>query len=60
MPIYEYRCKSCKKVFDELVRNSTQQISCPDCNSKDVEKLISAVLQIGGASKDVGSSSCSG
>ncbi len=42
MPIYEYHCMNCSKVFEKintvLSRNSE---SCPDCNSS-VEIQISA------------------
>ncbi len=58
MPIFEYRCKNCKKIFEELVRNKEQVITCPECNKSDVEKLMSASVQIGGESKG-GGSSCS-
>lgn len=58
MPIYEYRCKSCKKIFEELVRGKEQVVICPDCKSIEVEKLMSVSVQIGGESKG-GGSSCS-
>ncbi len=40
MPIFEYRCKKCKTVFEVLVRASTKP-ECPNCKSKRLEKLIS-------------------
>jgi len=58
MPIYEFRCKSCKRIFEELVRSKGQKIVCPDCESQDVEKLISTFSQIGGETGG-SSSSCS-
>ncbi len=41
MPIYDFRCKSCGKIFDSLVRDATKAVCCPDCTSLEVEKLIS-------------------
>lgn len=58
MPIYEFRCKKCKLIFEELVLYKKQEIVCPGCKSKDVEKLMSAAVQLGGESKG-GGSSCS-
>ena len=41
MPLYEYRCDACGKRFEELVKNASQKIACPDCDSDDVEKELS-------------------
>lgn len=38
MPIFEYQCKTCKHVFDELARFE-DKIKCPVCK-KATEKLI--------------------
>ena len=40
MPIYEYSCKGCGKQFEALVRSDTQP-QCPQCQSPDLEKLLS-------------------
>ncbi|MEA3247281.1 MAG: zinc ribbon domain-containing protein [Gemmatimonadota bacterium] len=40
MPIYEYRCRSCERAFDLLVRSSTVP-RCAGCGSTDLEKLVS-------------------
>lgn len=44
MPIYEFRCQSCDKVFDSLVMPSEKdfEMRCPECNSPEVTKLMSA------------------
>jgi putative FmdB family regulatory protein len=45
MPIYEYRCQTCGQQFDKLVRSlsqSAQEMTCPKCQSTDVQRLISA------------------
>ncbi len=42
MPIYEYECKECGKVFDILQKLNSEPVqTCIDCGGK-VEKLISA------------------
>lgn len=42
MPIYEYRCNSCRKVYDELVlAGREKEIRCPECRSADKSKLVS-------------------
>ncbi len=41
MPIYEYECKKCEKIFEVQQKISDDPLSqCPDCGS-GVEKLIS-------------------
>jgi putative FmdB family regulatory protein len=44
MPMYEYRCNSCGTVYEKLRRASDadRELECPDCESKDVRRLISA------------------
>lgn len=42
MPIYEYRCKKCKKEFEVMQKISDEPLSnCLDCGS-EVEKLVSS------------------
>jgi putative FmdB family regulatory protein len=31
MPIYEFACAACSKVFDELVPMGTTEFTCPEC-----------------------------
>ncbi len=33
MPIYEYRCKACKKVFEVIQKagEGSDDVSCPSC-----------------------------
>ncbi|SEM32088.1 putative regulatory protein, FmdB family [Syntrophus gentianae] len=58
MPIYEFRCKSCEKVFEVLFFSISEkrEVLCPDCNSDQVEKLMSV---FGGTFGGTSSSSCS-
>ena len=44
MPIYEYRCNRCKKVFSLLFLNAreVQQAKCTFCSGKDLSRLLSS------------------
>ena len=42
MPLYEYACKQCSQVFEQLVLGSAAPSPCPKCGSKALERLISA------------------
>ncbi len=45
MPIYEYRCRSCRKPFSVLHRSYvlTTPVACRHCGGADVQRLISQV-----------------
>ena len=34
MPIFEYKCKNCGRVFDELVKSCEQKVTCPACGGE--------------------------
>jgi putative FmdB family regulatory protein len=61
MPIYEYKCQSCKKEF-EIIRpmsDKDKKIECEKCGSKKVKrKLTVANAQSGGKALAGSSSSC--
>ncbi len=44
MPLYEFRCKSCAKTFDEketfAEHDRHPQVKCPHCGSTDVEPVM--------------------
>ena len=43
MPIYEYKCQECGKVFEELVSvGSERGFACPSCSSAKTTKIMSA------------------
>ncbi len=42
MPIYEFFCRQCGKVFEKLVFGVDAPVACPECGSLQVEKLLSA------------------
>ena len=45
MPIYEYRCHSCRKRVSVFFRSfsAVAEPVCPECGSKDLSKLVSRV-----------------
>jgi len=45
LPIYEYGCQSCGKEFQYLVlkKEDKEDLSCPQCNGRDLRKLVSRV-----------------
>jgi putative FmdB family regulatory protein len=64
MPIYEFKCYDCGRVFEKLcfTKEDEKDVKCPYCGSKDVEKIISAFSGIFGTSGFGfgGGSSCGG
>jgi len=42
MPIYEFCCRDCGKVFEQLLLGNKVQIQCPDCHKTSVVKVMSA------------------
>ena len=41
MPIYDYECGECRHIFDKLVMSSSTVVTCPECGSANLEKLVS-------------------
>jgi putative FmdB family regulatory protein len=62
MPIYEFECEECGKVFEELVLGSNaSNVKCKHCGSQKVRKLISQVaFKSSGKFVSATSSGCSG
>lgn len=61
MPIYEFYCENCQKKLEVLVRlGSQEKITCPNCSSDRVKRLVSS-FGIGGGGSRVknNSSGCS-
>jgi putative FmdB family regulatory protein len=48
MPIYEYRCKACERIFAFLygVSRDSRDPACPACQGKDLARLISRVARV--------------
>ena len=49
MPIYEYKCRKCGHVFEELQRMSegNENIVCPECSEPQPERLMSCCNSMG-------------
>ncbi|MDD2218935.1 MAG: zinc ribbon domain-containing protein [Desulfoplanes sp.] len=58
MPIFEFTCKDCGEIFEEIVSRSSQQaIRCPKCGSRKVQKLLSRTV-VSSPGTSPGTSSC--
>lgn len=51
MPIYEYSCKSCGNQFEALILGK-EEAACPSCESRELERLLSAPYAKAGAVSD--------
>lgn len=62
MPLYEYRCESCQKVFEAYKRLSdNEEEACPGCGARSKRVGISLFRARGtGAGSSFGGSSCGG
>ncbi len=60
MPIYEYRCIDCDKVFEKLIFRKDQAISCPICGNDNVKRVMSVCGFKTGGDKGAASSRTSG
>jgi putative FmdB family regulatory protein len=43
MPIYEYACTPCGKVFEELIirKADEAEVACPACKSRKIARVMS-------------------
>jgi putative FmdB family regulatory protein len=48
MPLYEYHCNDCEKVFEKIVSFSEANRNpvCPNCQSQHTHKKISKIASI--------------
>ena len=42
MPLYEYRCRDCKAVVEKLVIGEREEVDCPECGGKNLDRILSA------------------
>lgn len=61
MPIDEYRCNDCGRVFEKMVRwsETDHNPACPNCASQDTKKKISTIFTPGSENGQAGTSSSS-
>jgi putative FmdB family regulatory protein len=55
MPLYEYRCGACRRIFEAYIRLSDEgkSIACPVCGGLS-EKVGISLFSTAGAGKDAG------
>jgi putative FmdB family regulatory protein len=41
VPLFEYRCLECEELFETLVLNNEEVVSCSACQSANIEKQFS-------------------
>ncbi len=60
MPIYEYRCQSCKQKVSIFFRSFSavdkEEARCPNCGSIDLKKLMPRIRRLRSSSSSVDSS----
>ncbi len=64
MPLYEFRCKQCDTVFEQLCRmdENGRGVKCPKCGARGARRLMSvfaARVAGGETSKALSGASCS-
>ncbi|MBL7184550.1 MAG: zinc ribbon domain-containing protein [Anaerolineae bacterium] len=58
MPIYEYRCENCGEQVEVLVRSESTPLTCPNCGSLRLEKLLSIPYVMSGERRPAGLTCC--
>lgn len=48
MPIFEYKCDKCEKVFEEIVFGDGEDMQCPTCGAKAHKLLSRCRAKMGG------------
>jgi putative FmdB family regulatory protein len=50
MPIFEFVCKECELIFEELIFGfNTDNVVCPSCGGKQVRKKMSTFASTSGS-----------
>ena len=51
MPIYEYRCRKCEKIFEKIqkVDEGGDSLKCPYCGEREPEKILSGFSSLKGS-----------
>lgn len=53
MPIFEYRCKQCRKVSAILIRSAAKKPICKHCGSESLDKIISSFAIVHGRNQQL-------
>lgn len=48
MPVYRYRCQACGHEFEETHAMNESAFDCPECESEDLQRLITDAPTIAG------------
>jgi len=63
MPIYEYFCTKCDVKFENLIFKENEEVLCPYCHNKNINRLMSSFAHKTGedmmVSSKSGCTSCS-
>lgn len=53
MPIFEFRCTKCGKIFEKLFISPKEEfnVACPECKSEELERVISKTNHVMGQGK---------
>jgi len=51
MPIYEYRCRKCEKIFEKIqkLNEGEDSLQCPYCGEKKPGKILSGFSSLKGS-----------
>jgi putative FmdB family regulatory protein len=41
MPVFDFQCLSCRSIFEALVKQGAETVSCSKCGAKNARKLLS-------------------
>lgn len=54
MPIFEYKCEDCNKIFEYFVRNTSdiEDIKCEYCGSRKFKRVMSSYSAFGSSLSD--------
>ena len=60
MPIYEYKCKHCGRKFEvrQAMGEDGAKLNCPECDTKNPEKIFSSFFSQGSSATEPFESSC--
>lgn len=42
MPLFDYLCLDCTKIFEALVAGADEHVACTHCGSRNLKKMLSA------------------
>jgi len=59
MPVFDFKCRNCGRVSEIIIRRANEEVTCPGCGKKEMEKMITSsytVIQSGGLSRSLSKS----